>query len=89
MKINLRVDDVEVTDKGILIKEVSILDNSGFVLRKATINQALCGIISERIEAANVLSLMPESNQIYNKLKDKNPLIEKLFEKLDLKIINE
>ena len=89
MKVNLRINTIEVVDNCILIKEVSLLDKNGYVLRKASINNALCDAIVKKIEESNTIELTPDSRIIYDKLKEKNPLIEKLFEKLDLKIINE
>jgi len=89
MKVNLRINTIEVVDNCILIKEVSLLDKNGYVLRKASINNALCAAIVKKIEESNTIELTPDSRIIYDKLKEKNPLIEKLFETLDLKIINE
>lgn len=87
MKVNLRINTIEVVDNCILIKEVSLLDKNGYVLRKASINNALCDAIVKKIEESNTIELTPDSRIIYDKLKEKNPLIEKLFETLDLKII--
>lgn len=89
MKVNLRIDSIEVVDGGLLIKEVAILDKSGQVVRKASINKSLKDTIVKKIEESNEIELIPDSLVKYNKLKEKNPLIEKLFETLDLKIINE
>ena len=57
MKVNLRINTIEVVDNCILIKEVSLLDKNGYVLRKASINNALCADIVKKIEESNTIEL--------------------------------